>query len=89
VAAAGVGEGSVGLTMLTAVVTDAVGPVPHAVLAATAATQAAAGAELEGWVTAVDVVAAAVVVVVVVTTAETVFITEFTLADWLDITMLD
>lgn len=47
-------------------------------------------AELTGWVTVV-VVAAAVVAVDVTTedAEETVFITELTLVDWLDITILD
>lgn len=47
--------------------------------------------ELTGWVTVVVVVAAAVVVVGVTTedVEETVFITELTLVDWLDITILD
>lgn len=48
-------------------------------------------AELRGWVTVVVVVAAAVVVVGVTTegVGETVFITELTPPDWLDITILD
>lgn len=52
---------------------------------------AAVEAELRGWVTVVVVVAAAVVVVGVTTeeAGETVFITEFTLLDWVDITILD
>lgn len=78
-----------GLTTLTAVVTDVVRPLPHAELAAepAATTPAAAVAELEGWVTVVDADAAAVVVVGL--TVGTVFITELTLPDWLDITILD
>lgn len=99
-AAAGAGEGAGGLTVLTVAVTDVVGPVPHTGLVATPATQAAAGAELKGWVTvavaggAAAAAAAAVVVVVVVggVTTEgaggTVFITELT-PDWFDITILD
>lgn len=49
------------------------------------------GAELSGWLTVVVVVAAAVVVVGVTTeeAGETVFITELTLLDWVDITILD
>lgn len=65
---------------------------PHAELVATPVTQAAAVAELRGWVTVVVVVAAAAVVVGGVTTQGadgTVFITELTLPDWLDITILD
>lgn len=53
--------------------------------------------ELRGWVIVVVVVAAAAAVVVVVVvvgvatedTEETVFITELTPPDWLDITILD
>lgn len=54
-------------------------------------THAAAVAELTGWVTVVVVVAAAVVVAGVTTedAEETVFITELTPPDWLDITILD
>lgn len=48
-------------------------------------------AALKGWVTVVVVVAAAVVAGGVTTEGaeETVFITELTLPDWLDITILD
>lgn len=50
------------------------------------------GAELKGWVTVVVVVAAAVVVGVGVTTlgaAGTAFMTELTVPEWLDNTILD
>lgn len=61
---------------------------------ATPITQASAVAELRGWVSVVVTVAAAAAAAVVVdgvTTEdaeETVFITELTLAVWLDITIL-
>lgn len=72
-----------GLTMLIVVVTDVVWPVAH--------TEPVATPELKGWVTVVVVVAAAVVVVGVTTEGAggTVFITELTPPDWLDITILD
>lgn len=73
------------------VVTDVVCTVPHAELATTPVAQAAAVVELKGWVTVVVVVDAAVVLgaVTVQGAAGTVFITELTVPDWLDITNLD
>lgn len=92
---AGDGEGAVGLTMLmvvVVVVADVVCTVMHAVgVAIPVPHTAVVVAELRGGLTVV-VVGAAVVVGAGVTAGEvedTVFITELTLLDWLDITILD
>lgn len=86
---AGVGEAAVGLTMLIVVVTAVVWPAPHTELVATPVIQVDAVVELTGWVTVAVVVAVVVVGVTTEDAEETVFITELTLPDWLDITTLD
>lgn len=80
-----------GLTMLRVVVTDVVCPLAPAEAVATVVTQAAAVVVLRGWVTVVVVMAAVVVVGGVTTQGAggTVLMTELTLLDWVDITILD
>lgn len=94
VATVAVGEGAVGLTIVRVVVTVVIREVAHAEVVATAPVeQAGAVAELKGWVTVVVVVAAAVVVVgggvTALGAAGTAFMTELTVLDWLDNTVLD
>lgn len=93
VATVAVGEGAVGLTTVRVVVTVVIREVAHAEVVATAPVeQAGAVAELKGWVTVVVVVAAAVVVgggVTALGAAGTAFMTELTVLDWLDNTVLD
>lgn len=88
-----VGESAAGLTTVRVVVTVVTWEVGHAEVVATAPVeQAGVVAELEGWLTAVVVVAVAVVVGGGVTTigaAETAFMTEFAALDWHDNAVLD